>query len=244
VHEGLKRPAGAAVEYDADPAVTDLSAAEPEAPAPRDLRVPTMDVWHMVAGNRLALILDLVVPFLGYQVLTARGVGTTAALSVTALSPLVSLAWEYVRKRKIDAIGLVSVLFIIAGLLATAVTGNTLFALAKGSILTGAFGLAFLGSLLFPRPLAFYFGRQVMTGGDAQKVSDWNELWRYPKFRQGNRAVSALWGAGLLGEATLRVVLAVALPVAAFLLVWSPLSFVIYGVLMYATVSYVRRRDA
>jgi len=64
--------------------------------------------------------------------------------------------------------------------------------LLKGSLFTGVFGLAFLGSLLRPRPLAFHLGRQLMTGGDAGRIARWDALWRYARFRRGLRVVSVV----------------------------------------------------
>lgn len=96
----------------------------------------------------------------------------------------------------------------------------------------------FLASFLLPRLLAFYLGRQMMTGGDPQRISHGDDLWQYPGFRFGNRVVSAVWGWGLLIEAGLRIVLALGLPVSLFLLAWPYLNYGIYEALLVWTVYY------
>jgi hypothetical protein len=85
-------------------------------------------------------------------------------------------------------LGIISLLFIAAGLIATLVTGNPRLTLMTGSLLTGLFGLAFLGSLLLPCPLAFYLGRQMMTGGKPELVARWDGL----TIRLSSSALSAL----------------------------------------------------
>ena len=180
-------------------------------------------------------------PFISYQGLTGRGVSPLLALSVNAVFPVVSIVRVSLVERTVDALGIVSLLFIAAGLVVSVITGNPLVALIKGSILTCAFGLAFLGSLWLRRPLAFYLGRQMMTGGKPEAIARWDELGQHPWFLAGTRVVSLVWGWGLVLEAGLRVLLAVSLPTSTFLLIWPVLSYGIYGALLVWTVSYARR---
>ena len=203
--------------------------------------VPTVDPWQVLLGNRWSLLLDVVLPVISYQVLTSRGVSPLLALSVNALFPLVSLVRVSLVERTVDALGLVSLLFIAAGLAVSVITGNPLVALVKGSILTCAFGVAFLVSLRFPRPLAFYLGRQMMTGGKPEAIARWDELGRHSWFIDGTRVVSLVWGWGLLLEAGLRVLLAISLATSTFLVIWPVLSYGIYATLLVWTVSYARR---
>jgi hypothetical protein len=203
--------------------------------------VPTVGAFQVLLGNRWAVLLDVVLPFAGYQLLVGRGVPTVVALSATAIFPLAGTLGGWLRERRPDTLGIISVVFIAAGLIATLLTGNPRLMLMKGSLLTGVFGLAFLGSLLLPRPLAFYLGRQMMTGGKPELMARWDVLWQYPGFRDGNRVVSVVWGCGLVLEALLRILLALSLSTSMFLLVWSVLSYGIYATLLVWTVSYARR---
>jgi len=203
--------------------------------------VPTVGAFQVLFGNRWAVLLDVLLPFAGYQLLVGRGVPAVVALSATAIFPLAGTLGGWLRERRPDTLGIISLVFIAAGLIATLVTGNPRLTLMKGSLLTGVFGLAFLGSLLLPRPLAFYLGRQMMTGGKPELIARWDALWQYPGFRYGNRVVSVVWGCGLVLEALLRILLALSLTTSMFLLLWSVLSYGIYATLLVWTVSYARR---
>jgi hypothetical protein len=203
--------------------------------------VPTVGALQVLLGNRRAVLLDVVLPFAGYQLLVGRGAPAVVALSVTAVFPLVGTLGGWLRERRLDTLGIISLLFIAAGLIATLITGNPRLTLMKGSLFTGVFGLAFLGSLLLPRPLAFYLGRQMMTEGKPALIARWDMLWEYPRFRSGNRVVSVVWGCGLVLEALLRVQLALSLTTSMFLLTWSVLSYGIYATLLVWTVFYARR---
>ncbi len=205
------------------------------------LEVPTVGVLQVLFGNRWALLLDFVLPVVGYQVLASRGASPTMALSLTTVFPIAGILGSWFRERRPDILGIISLLFIVAGLAATMVTGDPRLTLMKGSIITGAFGLAFLASLLLPRPLAFYLGRRMMTGGKPDLMSRWDALWEYPRFRYGNRVVSMVWGFGLIVEALLRVVLALSLTTSTFVWLWSVLSYGIYASLLVWTVCYARR---
>lgn len=209
-------------------------------PADTAPEVPTVGVLQVLLGNRWALLLDVVLPFAAYQVLVGRGVPVVPALSATAVFPLVATLGGWVRERKPDTLGIITLVLIAAGLISTLITGNARLTLMKGSLFTAAFGLAFLGSLLLPRPLAFYLGRQMMTGGKQELVARWNHLWQYPGFRYGNRVVSVIWGCGLLLEAVLRIVFALDLSTSMFLFIWPLISYGIYAALLAWTVAYAR----
>jgi hypothetical protein len=72
--------------------------------------------------------------------------------------------------------------------------------------------------------LAFFFGRQFATAGDPARVQIWNSYWVYPQFRRVQYTITAVWAAGLLLDAGVRVVLTFVLPVAS--MVWlSPVIF-------------------
>lgn len=192
-------------------------------------------------GNWRSLLLDLGLPVLAYRALTSWGAGEVTALCVAAAFPVVGLVVHWARARDVDALGALSLLVIAAGIVVALLAGDARPGLIAGSLTIGLFGAAFLGSLLLPRPLAFYLGRQVMTGGRVELVERWDRSWADPGFVHGNRVVSAVWGSGLLVEAAARALLVVLLPVPTFLVVWPLIGYGTYGALMFWTVSYSRR---
>jgi hypothetical protein len=75
-------------------------------------------------------------------------------------------------------------------------------------MLTAAFGVITLASLLRSRPLPFYVIRQFMAAYDPALNAWWNSLWERPDFRRMNRIIAVVWGATFIIEAVARVLLA------------------------------------
>lgn len=70
-------------------------------------------------------------------------------------------------------------------------------------------------SLFLESPAAFVMARPFMEGRRTFSAGSWDELWSTdPAFRNIWRVASVMWGAGLLADAALRVVMSYTLPVA------------------------------
>jgi hypothetical protein len=188
-----------------------------------------------------SLLVNAVAPYVAYQVLTANGVDQLQALQASAIFPVVGIARGYLRAKRLDIIGLISLVFIVLGVAASLISGNARFILVKESLLTGVFGLVWLASLLMPRPLMFYFGRQFTSGGDPARAAAFEARWQYPRFRAVNRIMSLVWGVALLLEAGLRVGLSFVLPIPVFLLVSPVLAIGVTLALISWTMAYARR---
>jgi hypothetical protein len=192
----------------------------------------------------VTLLPNVLLPWLIYQVLTGRGVSTINALIATAVVPLTTSLYAWLRDRRIDALGIMTLAFVVVGLVTSLLSGDPIFYLVKESLLTGVWGLIMLGSLLASRPLTFYFGRQFMSGGDPDKAAWFDRLWERPPFRRILRLTCVMWGVGLVAEALLRVVLVYVLPIPVFLLVSQIMAFAVMGLLMAATMLIGKRTRA
>jgi hypothetical protein len=188
-----------------------------------------------------SLLVNAVAPYLAYQLLTDRGVDSLQALQTSAIFPVVGLARGYVRSRRLDIIGLISLVLIVLGVVASLISGDARFILIKESLLTGMFGLVWLATLLMPRPLMFYVGRQFTSGGDPARAADFEARWQYPAFRAVCRIMTVVWGVALLLEAGLRVALSFVLPIPIFLLVSPVLALAVTVGLIAWTMAYARR---
>lgn len=189
-----------------------------------------------------SLLINAVFPLLLYQYLTAHQVSTVNALSATAVFPIAGLIFGWVRTRRLDIIGVISLVFVVLGLLTSLISGNPRFFLIKESLLTGLFGLVFLGSLLLPRPLMFYLSRQFYSGGDRSRAARFEERWQYSSFRFSQRLMTVVWGCVLISEALIRVGLVFVLPVPIFLVVSPVMGIMIIVGLSIWTMWYARRR--
>jgi hypothetical protein len=195
-------------------------------------------------GMLVTLVPNVVLPWIIYQVLTAQGVSTINALMATAIVPLATTLYGWLGARRVEALGIMTLAFVVVGLVTSLISGDPFFYLIKESLLTGVWGLIMLGSLLASKPLTYYFGRQFMAGGDPARAAWYDGLWAKPQFRAVQRWICAMWGVGLVAEALLRVVLVYVLPISAFLLVSQVLAFGVMGLLMVATMLVGKRMRA
>ena len=99
------------------------------------------------------------------------------------------------------------VLGIASSALALLFSGDARLLLVRESFITGAFGVACLASLTFPRPMMFYFARYFIAGRDSERRRLFESRWKYPAARRAHRLVTIVWGVVFLAEFLGRVVL-------------------------------------
>ncbi|MFJ9340655.1 VC0807 family protein [Streptomyces sp. NPDC101733] len=197
-------------------------------------------------GWILTIGLNVVAPILTFNTLTQdHGWSDFSALLLSGVWPVLDSVVHVAWRRKLDEFAIVTLVFLVITAFVTLVGAHTARTLLiKDSAVTGLFGALCLATLLTPRPLMFYFGRKFGTDGTKEGVAYFNGLWRYPDFRRAMRRMTTVWGVAYLIEATLRVVLAFALPTATMVTL-SP--FLIYGFLgglILWTVRYSKRTQA
>lgn len=184
-------------------------------------------------------------PYLAYVVLRNRGASTVDALAAGAAFPAAFVAVNFVRRRRLDGLGLAVLATIAAGAGLSVISGSARFALVKESLLTGAFGLAMLGSLLGRRPLMFYFGRRFATDGTPAGHAAWESYWhRSATFRRSIVTMTQVWGAALVAEAAIRVLAAYTLPTSTVVGLSATVPLVVVGLLMAWTFAYGGRTRA
>jgi hypothetical protein len=194
-----------------------------------------------VRGLLPSLLVNAGAPFVAYQVLTGNGMGAAQALTASAVFPIIGIVWGFARTRRLDIIGLVSLVFIVVGVATSLISGDPRFILIKESLITGVFGLVCLVSLLLPRPLMFYFGRQFAGAGDPARSAAFEAMWQYPRFRAVNRTITVVWGVAYVVEAAVRVALSFIVPIPVFLIVSPVLALGVTIALISWTLAYARR---
>jgi hypothetical protein len=183
----------------------------------------------MGKGGRLSVVLDFLVNLGGPWVVYRLVEGSTSTINALLLSLIPPIIWsllQLVWSRKLDVISMLVIAGIAATLVATLFGGNPRLLLVRESFITGIFGLVFLGSLWFPRPLLFYLAKATVAkqgGAEAQFAGKWS----IPGFRHTFYLMTVVWGVGLIAQAVLQVILAFALSIEQDLVV-SPI--VGYGV--------------
>jgi hypothetical protein len=197
-----------------------MNQTSPADPATANLQPPVAPGFRGILPWR-TLVLNIVAPLITYQLATSHGVDQTGALLLAAVFPFATIVIGAIRTRALDPIGALSLVAIVLSVAATLLFSDPRILLAKESLVTAAVGLAFLGSLLAPRPLIFVLGRRF-AAADPARLQRFDDLWENPRARANVRLATIVWGVGLLTEAMARAACAVLLP-AQVVLAISPL---------------------
>ena len=168
-------------------------------------------------NSATSLLMDVVAPVGIYYLLRAVGLARLPALILGGVPTVIFLVVRTIRRRKVDAFGIFLLVLILACIGVSLIAGSPRFLLAKGGVFTGLVGLGFLATLLFARPLPFVLARAMLertAAGTALHTPAWDDIWaRSPWFRRVWRVDTVIWAVGLMGDATVRVLMAYMLPV-------------------------------
>jgi len=188
------------------------------------------------------LLLAGVLPVVGYSILRPHVSSDAIALAIVMVFPLADIANERVRQGRFEPIGLIALTGISVGIVGVIVFhGDATLLKIRDSLITGVFGVVCLASLAAPRPVMFYLGRAFATGGDTEKVDEFNKLLELPGTLRRFRFVTAVWGVGLVGEAIVRTLLAFTLSTERFLIVAQLISWSVLAALFVFTIRFARR---
>jgi hypothetical protein len=163
------------------------------------------------------------------------------ALTSAMLFPILKSAYDLIRRHEIDPVTILVLLGIVTSILALLLGGNTHLLLIRESFFTGAFGIACLISLMFPRPIMFYFGRYFKTKDNPQKRVEFDAGWDNPIVRRTHRYITAVWGLVYVGEFSIRVLFVYTLPIPVVLMVSPFLVGIITIFTIIWTFRYVRK---
>ncbi len=198
-------------------------------------------VMATVLGIVYSIVVNAILPLVIYQLLKSyTTLSDFWALVISGIPPMIDALVGVIRKGHVDLLAGLALLSIVVSIILILLGGSPRLLLIRGSYYTAAFGLAYLVSFLFPRPLGFYFARYFVTGNVPEKIAEFNGYWKYPEFRFAMRLSTAVWGISFILEAVIRIYLVFTLTITQFLIV-SP--FVFYGMLggvMLWTMLYTR----
>jgi hypothetical protein len=192
---------------------------------------------QVVLGWVLTLLMNIALPIVTYDLLADR-IGQVPALLLSGVWPVAELVVNLLRTRAVDEFSVFVIIFLALGAISLVAFNSPRVLFIKDSAVTGLFGLVLLASLLFGKPLMFYFGRRFAAHGTPEGIAWWNGLWQYPHFRRGQRILTLVWGLSFLGEAVLRIVLTYQLSVSAMVVVSNVLPYVVLGLLIAGTTWY------
>ena len=176
-----------------------------------------------------SVVINIVLPIALYLALKKyTNASDFLALVLSGVPPMVDGIVGIIRRKRIDLLAGIVLASILISLILIALGSSTKVYLVRESFFTAAFGLAYLVSLLFPRPLAFYFARYFATGNHPENIPWFDSLWQYREFRHTMSVITVVWGIGFLFEAVFRTFLVIVLSTEQFVII-SP--FVLYGII-------------
>jgi intracellular septation protein A len=156
----------------------------------------------------LPVILDLVVPTLGYLVLHAAGLGDVWALTIAgSLTGLIAIA-NSVRRRKVDLLGVLVVAELAASAALAVWTHDARLILARSALYVAIAGVVLLGSALAGRPMTYPAASPMATKGDPVRAKAYAAAWvNSAQLRRIHTWLSAFIGIVLLIFAATRIVI-------------------------------------
>jgi hypothetical protein len=154
------------------------------------------------------IVLNAIIPVVLYK-LCKRYLSPSelTALVVASTFPLGKNVFDVVRRRQVDPVSIVVLLGIAADGVALLFGGSARLLLVRESFFTGAFGFACFVSLLFPRPIMFYFARYFIAGTDPERQARFSAAWQLPEVRFCHRLITSVWGSAFVGELIVRLFL-------------------------------------
>ena len=187
------------------------------------------------------LFVNLALPYLLYSLAQPR-LGDVHALMLSSAPPILWSLVEFAQHRRVDALSILVLAGIILSLLAFAGGGGMRFLQLREKLVTIVIGGVFLGSVAIGRPLMFVLVRAFMMRTDNPELQHLDALKDNRHFRTSMSVMSAVWGAGLLVDGAVSIVLVYALSIRSYLIAGPIVGYVTVGFLILWNIWYGRRR--
>jgi hypothetical protein len=209
---------------------------------------PDAGLRRLIRANVLNVVFEVVMPMALFYGLRAAGVGQWWALMAGVLVAAPYAVWSVVRNRRIDLGALVTlsvlVLSVVLGLLSD--DPRTL-AIREGwtAAVGGLVGAWMLVTVVVGRPAQLTLGRTIAEiKRGAEGAAAWAARWDTDaRFRRGLRINTAAWGAVLLANAVVHVVLVYVLPIDLISLVTTVVGLSALACLIAWHVWYIRKEN-
>ncbi len=184
------------------------------AKVPHDIGHETKQrVFGLIRNLGPVILFSLVYPLAVYYGLRAMDINAFFALMIGAIPFVGFQVFQFIKKRKIDWLGIFMLAILGISVALAFITGSARFMLAKSGFFTAIIGGGFLISLLFKRPIVFTIAAYLLQRMKVSK-EHLEELWtRIPKFRRVWRISTIIWGGGILLNAIIIFGMAYLLPV-------------------------------
>jgi intracellular septation protein A len=156
----------------------------------------------------LPTLLDLVIPTAGYFLLHWAGLSDVWALTIAGAATGVNALIHTIRRRRLDALGLLVVAEVAVSVALVVVTNDPRLILARPAVYLAVAGVVNLTSCLAGRPLSYTAATPMATKGDPVRAVAYERAWHHsPELRAIHRQLTAGIGLAMLVYAILRVLI-------------------------------------
>ncbi|MEQ5837877.1 hypothetical protein N0A02_00265 [Paraburkholderia acidicola] len=147
-----------------------------------------------------ALCVNLFLPWIGYHLAFPHW-GYIGGLVASAVPLLVWIAWDLGRLRHFDALSAVVLAGIALSLVAAVLVSRSEMRIVGDPMIFGMIGVAFLLSLLLPRPMVYYLARSTLARESKNGAIRFERRWReWPELVGLIRRLTVVWGIGLIAQ--------------------------------------------
>jgi hypothetical protein len=185
-------------------------------------------------------LFNFILPFVIYNYAEAP-LGEVRALLASSAPPILWSLVEFARHRRVDALSMLVLCGIALSLLAMLGGGGVQFLQLREKLVTGAIGLAFVGSALIGKPLIYELALATKRRSSAGEAEEFEALQAYAGFRRTMMVMTWVWGLGLIADVAIGVVLVFMLSIREYLIVNPILGYGTMGALSLWTFLYGRR---
>ena len=175
--------------------------------------------WRFLSSSGRALLPNIIFDVGGtisvFFILSPHfAASSIVPLLAASVVPIAGIIFNVVKKRRVDMIGSIVLLALLASIAGAVFGGSQRLLLLRESLSTGAFGLALSISPIFPKPIGYYVVRHFIKAHESSHGLCFERLYESRRFRGTLRNMTFFWGLLLLLEFGLRVFMIMTLPVA------------------------------
>ncbi len=161
----------------------------------------------------LGYLFDVVAPFLAYLLVQWFGGKAFWALTVGGLVAGASTAVNSIGRKKLDAVGMLVLLELVASVIFLLVLKDSRLLLIRPSLYTAVASVYLAGSVLAGHPLSFDGAKPMAAKGGPQRLAAYEHAWsNSPEFRRTHNIVTSGFAAAFFADSVLRVVIVYKFP--------------------------------
>jgi hypothetical protein len=156
----------------------------------------------------LGYVFDVVAPFLAYLLVHWFGGKAFWALTAGGLVAGASTAVNSIRRKKMDAVGVLVLLELVASVIFLLVLRDSRLLLIRPSFYTAIASVYLAFSVLAGHPLSFDGARPMAAKGGPQRLAAYERAWtNSAEFRRTHNIVTSGFAAAFFADSVLRIVI-------------------------------------